>query len=448
MPESTACLLLAAGTGSRAGFDQRKQFIRIAGKTLLEHSLEALRHSLPETLIVVVAPHDALDKVRELIGHDPRTLVVAGGPSRQASTLRGLQALKQYRPKNVLIHDAARPFVDARILEDVMVALRDHEAVDVAIPTADTIIQEREGFIEHIPKRTHLLRGQTPQAFRYDALYACYETLGEYRLDQYTDDCGIFLACNPEARIRIVKGSEENIKVTHPIDLILADEMFRLRASGSGLTPPGINMRDQRALIFGGTRGIGKAIADIMRSSGARVVTRSRENGCDITQESDIEQALASAAVELGGLDIVVNAAGLLHSGELAEQSSAEIASQIAINFTGAVNLARLAYPWLKQTRGSLLFFASSSYTRGRAGYVTYSATKAAIVNLTQGLSEEWSADGIRVNCVVPGRTDTDMRRSNFQEEDPASLLNAYEVGLTATRILSSTSTSQIARCH
>lgn len=447
MTQDVACILLAAGSGTRAGFDQKKQFVRIAGKTLIEHSLEALRRHLPDAPILVMAPVDSIEKVQRLVMGDANVTVVAGGASRQASTLRGLRALKSHRPRNVLIHDAARPFVDGRIIQDVLMALEDHDGVDVAIPTSDTIIIERDGFIEQIPKRSHLLRGQTPQAFRYEGLLGCYEAVDEAKLDHFTDDCGIFLACNPNARIRIVQGSEENIKVTHPIDMILADEMFRLRSNALSMDQPGVELRDKRVLIFGGTRGIGHAMAEIMRAGGSQVLARSRENGCDITRAQSVEQAFSEAADQMGGVDIVVNAAGLLRHGKLDEQSWDDVNDQIDVNLKGTLHIARAAYPWLKASQGSLLLFASSSYTRGRADYVTYSATKAAIVNLTQGLSEEWANDGIRVNCIIPGRTDTEMRRSNFKNEVQTTLASPYDVGLTAVKTLSTAMTSQMIRC-
>ncbi|MFM8541972.1 MAG: SDR family NAD(P)-dependent oxidoreductase [Chakrabartia sp.] len=447
MNNEIACILLAAGSGTRAGFDQKKQFVRIAGKTLIEHSLEAIRRFLPDALILVMAPVDSMEKVERLVSGDPRVMVAAGGASRQASTLRGLRALKPHHPRHVLIHDAARPFVEGRIIQDVLVALEDHDGVDVAIPTSDTIIIERDGFIEQIPRRSHLLRGQTPQAFRFEGLLGCYESIDEAKLDHFTDDCGIFLACNPNAKIRIVQGSEENIKVTHPIDMILADEMFRLRASALSMDQPGVELRDKRVLIFGGTRGIGHAMAEIMRAGGAHVLARSRENGCDITSAQSVEHAFSEAADQLGGIDIVVNAAGLLQHGRLDEQSWDAINDQVDVNLKGTLHIARAAYPWLKAAQGSLLLFASSSYTRGRADYVTYSATKAAIVNLTQGLSEEWANDGIRVNCIIPGRTDTDMRRNNFKNEVQTTLASPYDVGLTAVKALSTAMTSQMVRC-
>jgi 2-C-methyl-D-erythritol 4-phosphate cytidylyltransferase len=201
-------------------------------------------------------------------------------------------------------------------------------------------------------------------------------------------------------------------------------------------------------VIFGGTRGIGKAMADILVSGGAQVAVCSRESGCDITREEDVKNALQSAAEELGGIDVVVNAAGLLKKGKLHEQTAADATEQINVNLTGALNVARQAHFWLEQTQGSLLFFASSSYTRGRAGSAVYSATKAAIVNLTQGLCEEWADDGIRVNCIVPGRTDTDMRTSNFVSENQSSLLNPYQVGLTAVKTICDAKNGQITRSY
>lgn len=446
MPDSTAAILLAGGTGSRMGSDLAKQFIRVAGKPVLCHSFDALRRHIPHSLIVVVAPVDSIEQVRLLLATDPHCQVVPGGSSRQASTLQGLNALAAFRPKNVLIHDGARPFVSGQIIHDVLQALEKYEAVDVAIPTADTIIVERDGFIQSIPKRQHLLRGQTPQAFRFDLLMRCYEEVGEERLAQFTDDCGIYLECHPMGRVRVVQGHEENLKITNPIDLVLADEMFRLRAQNNAAQMHGIDLRGSNALIFGGTAGIGKALAQIMNEAGAHVIARSRNNGCDITDSRQIKSSISDARDTLGSLDYIINTAGLLNKGALLTQSPTDIAKQIHVNLTSALWIAQAAYPSLKETKGMLLQFASSSYTRGRADYVAYSATKAAIVNLTQGLSEEWSDDEIRVNCIVPGRTDTEMRRANFNNEAQADLCNPYEVALCAAKALSSKATGQVLR--
>jgi len=444
--EITAVVLLAGGSSSRLGGDQPKQFIRLAGKPVLVHSYEALRRQLPYALIAIVAPIDALATVQAMIPQTDRNLIVAGGASRQASTLKGLRALAPYSPQQVLIHDAARPFVSAQIIADVIDALENNEAVDVAIPTNDTIIVERDGYIQSIPRRQQILRGQTPQAFHFNALLECYAQVGDERLHQFTDDCGIYLECNPMGKVRIVRGEEENIKITHAMDLILADEMFRIRNSSAAKEQPGIDVRGKNVLIFGGTAGIGKAMTDIMMSAGARVISRSRSNGCDITSEDHVRDAIAEAVQALGHLDVVINSAGLLKKSRLTDQSSDEITAQVNVNLTGAAWIAKWSHAPLKKTKGMLLYFASSSYTRGRADHVIYGATKAAIVNMTQGLSEEWAADGIRVNCVIPGRTDTEMRRSNFESESQETLSNPYQVALGAAKALSTTMNGQLER--
>lgn len=446
MINQNAVILLAGGSGSRMGSDQAKQFIRVAGKPVLVHSFDALRRHLPKAFIVVVAPLEALAHVRELIGNDPMAQVVAGGSSRQASTLQGLKALAERQPQNVIIHDAARPFISGQIIHDVVDALVKSEAVDVAIPTTDTIIVERDGYIQTIPPRLHIMRGQTPQAFRYASLVRSYADLGEEQLDKYTDDCGIYLACHPFGQVRIVKGHEENIKITTPVDLVLADELFRIRMPANDTESQGIAVRGKKALIFGGSSGIGKALTQLLEDAGAQVCVRSRISGCDIANESDVRKALDEANAMMGGIDYIINSAGVLDTGLIAEQTGADMAQQIGVNLTGAAYIAKWGYEPLAKSKGMLLQFSSSSYTRGRAKSVIYAATKAAIVNMTQGLSEEWAEADIRVNCIVPGRTDTEMRRVNFGNETQASLTNPYEVALTAAKLLNKVTTGQIIR--
>lgn len=446
MPDSTAAILLAGGNGSRMGGNQPKQFIRIAGKPVLVHSFEALRRQMPDAMIIIVAPVDALATVCSMLAHESNTMIIPGGASRQASTFEGLKALQPFKPANVLIHDAARPFVSGQIIQDVLRALERHEAVDVAIPATDTIIVERDGFVQAIPERKHIMRGQTPQAFHYPTLISCYEEVGEENLEKFTDDCGIYMHCNPLGKVRIVLGQEENFKITNPVDMILADEMFRLRQTEFNLNQPGVDVRNKRVLIFGGTAGIGKAMGDIMNAGGARVISRGRSNGCDISDPIAVEQAVTSAEMELGGLDIVINAVGQLQKGALSELNAHDIAQQVTINLSAALWIAKYSHAPLKISRGVLIQFASSSYTRGRADYVVYSATKAAIVNMTQGLSDEWESDGIRVSCVVPGRTDTKMRRNNFFNEPQSSLFNPYEIAINAVKLASNSSTGVIQR--
>ena len=445
MTGTTAYVLLAGGGGSRLGAHIPKQFIRVAGKTILQHSYECLRSYAPQARILVTVPADSLQTARELLqGTDAEILI--GGASRQESARAALLHLKDAPPTHVVLHDAARPFLDHQILHDVTTALQSCDAVDVAIKTADTIIVARDGVIQSIPKRDHLYRGQTPQGFRYTALLQCYETLGSEQLGEFTDDCGIYLACNPLSPVRIVQGSSENIKITDPVDLILADELFRIRQQRVNPNLSGLDMRNQHALVFGGSLGIGKALVQVLEEAGCIVRSLSRSNGCDVADHAQVATAVADAHREWGRIDHIVNTAGLLLKGPLAAQSAGNVAQQVTVNLLGALNVAQCSHSALKESKGMLLNFSSSSFTRGRAEYAPYSACKAGVVNLTQALADEWMNDSIRVNCVVPGRTDTAMRRSNFAQENSRTLLSPYEVALTAAKLMSSNETGVIAR--
>lgn len=440
-----AFVLLAGGSGTRLDSPIPKQFIRVAGKTIVEHSFDALHSYAPEARIVITVPADALEMARKLFS-GTRAEVIVGGSSRQASAWAALKYLRADPPKNVILHDSARPFLSHQIIHDVVDALESHEAVDVAIKTSDTIIVERDGFIQNIPKRDHIYRGQTPQGFRYGALVKSYEEIGPEKMGEFTDDCGIYMACHPMGQVRIVKGSSENIKITDSVDLVLADELFRIRQQQLAPNLNGLDLQGKHSVVFGGSAGIGKAIVQILEEAGSTVHSVSRRTGCDIADHDQVEDTFERLMKEWGRIDHVVNAAGLLIKSPLEQQSPADVAQQVSVNLLGSLNVAQCAHAPLKESQGMLLQFSSSSFTRGRADYSAYSACKAAIVNLTQALSDEWKDDGIRVNCIVPGRTDTGMRRSNFAGEDQRTLLSPYEVALASAKLLSSSDTGVIAR--
>lgn len=181
---------------------------------------------MPEARIIVVVPADQVHTAKQILEKYKRAEIITGGSSRQGSTFSGLDYLSDAPPENIIIHDAARPFLSETIIHDVVKALKNYDAVDVAIPATDTIIVENEGMIQSIPQGSRIWRGQTPQAFRFAKLYAAYQKIGSERLNDFTDDCGIFLSVDPFAQIYIVKSASENIKITENLDLVIADELF------------------------------------------------------------------------------------------------------------------------------------------------------------------------------------------------------------------------------
>ena len=164
---------------------------------------------------------------------------------------------------------------------------------------------------------------------------------------------------------------------------------------------------------------------------------------CNISDANDVELALAKAA-EAGPIDAVLNFAGVLHIGRLADIDPAVLHNVVQTNYVGSLNVARASFHYLKETSGQLMLVSSSSYYRGRKDYAAYSSSKAAVVNLTQALSEEWAQDNIRVNCIVPRRANTPMRHSAFPGEDRKTLLQPEEVTLQVVKLLKSNDTGII----
>lgn len=252
----------------------------------------------------------------------------------------------------------------------------------------------------------------------------------------------------PAVPIATVAGSDENIKITYPVDLVIADRLFQLTSHSAEAFDD-----EERAellsgkviVIFGAGSGIGAEMERIARDAGAVVVGHSRSlTGVDIRKRKRVAQALADVAQEHGRIDAVVVTAGVLRTGRLAELDPKVVKEALSINLRGPIVVAKESHAYLQQSGGHLLYFTSSSYTRGRSNYALYSSTKAAIVNLMQALADEWSDDGIRVNVVNPERTATPMRTNAFGEEEPSTLLTAEQVAIASLDVIASEATGLV----
>ena len=198
-------------------------------------------------------------------------------------------------------------------------------------------------------------------------------------------------------------------------------------------------------VVFGGGYGIGADIAELAAGYGANVAAFSRSTtGTHVQRREDLVEAAKSVIQEHGSIDFVVNTAGVLPRGALIDASDETIFSATDINYIAPILIAQEFYPHLKASGGGMLLFTSSSYTRGRSGYSLYSSAKAATVNLTQALADEWAPDGIRINCINPERTGTPMRTKAFGEEPPESLLQSSAVARASLDTLLSGSTGHV----
>ena len=442
-PLRTVAVVLAGGSGSRVGLNIPKQLLKVAGRTIIEHTVEAL-HACDEVdeILVVMAQEFVTDAERLLLRDSlPKvTRVLAGGSDRSASTRRALEALGD-EECNVLFHDAVRPLVSRRVVRDCVRALETYEAIDVATPSADTIVRvDAEDNIADIPDRQWLRRGQTPQGFRLSVIRRAYELAEEDGQFTATDDCGVVLHYLPDVPIHVVPGDEQNMKVTYPVDLFIVDKLFQLSSHAAAPRSEAEHARllaGKTVVVLGGSYGIGADIARLATAAGCDVFSCGRSTtGTHVERSESVEQALRSAFEQTGRIDAVVLTAGLLVRGSLTEMDPESVAHQVAVNFLAPVHVARAAHPYLAKTKGHLLFFTSSSYTRGRADYALYSSAKAGVVNLTQALADEWLADGVSVNVLNPERTRTPMRLEAFGEEPDHTLLESKAVAASALDVL------------
>lgn len=445
-------VILAGGTGTRVGLSIPKQLIKVAGKPIIEHTIAAFSASdLIDEIIVMMAPGH-LDPVNAIVaggGYSKVSRVLEGADSRNGTTSRALAALGDSEC-NVLLHDAVRPLVSQTIISDVVRALDDYDAVDTAIPSADTIVQVHEGreAIADVLPRHLLRRGQTPQAFKLSVIRRAYELADQDPDFTATDDCTVVLRYLPEVPIAVVPGHDRNMKVTEPIDVYIADKLFQLHSPDAPAqlddAEYAARLAGKTVVVFGGSYGIGGDIAELAQKHGARVFAFSRSaTDTHVERREDIAAAARGVLAETGSIDYVVNTAGTLPIVDLADATEEAVYNATDVNYLAPIFIAQEFYPHLAASGGSLLLFTSSSYTRGRRGYSLYSSAKAAVVNLTQALADEWSGQ-VRVNCINPERTGTPMRTKAFGAEPPGTLLESEEVARRSLDVLVSGFTGHI----
>lgn len=441
-------VILAGGTGSRMESAKPKQFFKVAGKTILEHTVDIFEMNKKIDEIVIVSNVLYVPEVENMVLSNEWQKVkkvIRGGKERYESSLSAIQSYENEKP-NLIFHDAVRPLLSQRIINEVVAALEKYSAIDVAIPAVDTIIEVENDFIKQIPNRVKLRRGQTPQAFHFATISKAYKLALKDPAFSTTDDCGVVHKYLPDEKVYVVKGEESNMKITYNEDTFLLDKLFQLKTINDIHVSGSMDgLKDKVVVVFGASAGIGECILNLCVQNGGIVHGFSRTLGnVDITHREQVREALKSVSEKHGRIDFIVNTVGVLYKEPLVFMDDAKIESIINTNFLGTVNVALESYLHLVKSKGHLLFFTSSSYTRGRAFYSLYSSTKAATVNFVQAIAQEWEHNGISVNCIKPERTKTRMRTENFGIEPEETLLSAEEVAIVAVKTMLSDFTGQV----
>jgi len=360
-------VILAGGTGSRLGGTRPKQFLKVAGKTVLEHTVEVFqKNSLIDEIAIVCHP-DYIELVKGFMRKNHWTKVrkiLNGGQERYESSLIAIRAYDKsaVADMNLIFHDAVRPLVSHRIIVETIKALKQYGAVDVAVPAVDTIIKvdRTKRFIDFIPDRNYLNRGQTPQGFHYAVIRKAYEKALKDPAFKTTDDCGIVRKYLPEIPIFVVPGEERNIKLTYPEDVYLLDKLFQIKNTTISSRIDLSLLKERTLVIFGGNSGIGKAIAIHAQAHGAHVYSFSRSTTrTDITDFENVQKALESVYSIEQHIDFVVNTAAVLNKEPLMHLDLDAVNQLIQVNYNGFINVTMASYEYLKKSKGQLLHFTS-----------------------------------------------------------------------------------------
>ena len=233
---SVVAVILAGGSGKRMGTDLPKQYLQVGDRMVLEHTLARFDHHPGVDELAVVLHDDYRPLLQDAVDRHPCTKplrMLRGGSERYLSVLSAVQAYADRPDDILLLHDAARPLVEAGTISSVLQAMATHDAAVVVVPTVDTpLLSNADGSLMEQPlQRSRVYLAQTPQAFRQQVVARAYtKALAAGPIDS-TDDAGLVARHLPHVAIAIVPGKPTNIKITYPDDLLRLEHALGLQAT-------------------------------------------------------------------------------------------------------------------------------------------------------------------------------------------------------------------------
>ena len=215
-------ILLCAGSGKRTGLKYNKIFYKINNQTVYEMNISHFLEDNRCKQIIVVTKENEIDDIRTLV-NDSRIEYVFGGKERQDSVYEGLKKVKE---NHVFIHDGARPFVTEEMINCGKKTVIACGTCVLGMPSKDTVkIIDENGFVESTPKRDKVWNVQTPQIFSYPDIYKAYQEAKKQGMQGITDDAMVMEQYGA-LKVRLEEGSYENIKITTPEDILLAEKIL------------------------------------------------------------------------------------------------------------------------------------------------------------------------------------------------------------------------------
>ncbi|WP_440311173.1 IspD/TarI family cytidylyltransferase [Lactiplantibacillus plantarum subsp. plantarum] len=228
--------ILAGGKGTHMGnVPMPKQFLLLADKPILIHTIEKFTLESRFDAILVVCPADWVSHTEDIIKKyitDERVHVVVGGADRNETLMSGINYIQDHygiQDDDVVVtHDAVRPFITQRIINDNIVAVLENKAVDTVVPAIDTIVRGANDQVTDIPVRSEMYQGQTPQSFHIKTLIDSYNALSSEQKASLSDSCKICSLAGQ--KVSLVRGENYNFKITTPFDLRVASALVEKRS--------------------------------------------------------------------------------------------------------------------------------------------------------------------------------------------------------------------------
>lgn len=227
-------VIAAGGIGSRMGnLEKPKQYLILKEKPIIVHTVEKFFVNSAFKKIIILCPDQWVSYTKNILAkHLPendRVLVLKGGSTRNETIMNAVRYIEETDGLDddtvIVTHDAVRPFVSARIIDENIDAAIEFGATDTVVPATDTIVESQDKkVISSIPDRSKLYQGQTPQSFKAKKLKELYESLTEDEKNILTDACKIFSMKG--FAVHLIQGEVHNIKITYPYDLRVAKALL------------------------------------------------------------------------------------------------------------------------------------------------------------------------------------------------------------------------------
>ena len=435
--------ILSGGSGSRFQSVLPKQFVKLAGKTIIEHTISAFDENPHVDEIIIVSSADFRHLIDEIVStneYSTKLTIVPGGDSRMESCLSAVEAVPNDNDV-LIIHDGARPLVSQKTISDCIKTAIEHNVSGVVTPCTDAVFETiNDQYISRIFERDKLRLGTSPQAFRIGLIKEGLKIAEEKQHDHFLDYCGMIKEYEL-SNIYLVNGNTENIKVTFPEDLYIAETLLLMRSIGDS-TVDLQDLKDKNIVLLGEASEVEESITKQSKQYGANVFSFSSTNGFDISKPQSVKDAMRAATSQAGDIDYIICTTAISRTGKLTDRTIEDLEKEVTINYFGTIHAIKYSTPYLVKTKGSFALFAPNSFTKTQ---VSHSPINAAIFNLIQSEAEKLMSDDVRMNAINHVIRELQPEVKNVgKEEAKEAIVSSEKIAIETLKMLLSTRTGQV----